>query len=85
MGHEASNHIEDHPETRVVLLLECFELLGQLGIGGHYPTDSDERPHDANVDLNGPFAAQNTGQHRDAMFREDVGRVAASTASLLNI
>jgi len=36
-----------------------------------------EYPHDTNFGLNGPFAVEYAGQHKDAMFGENIRRVSS--------
>lgn len=59
--------LEDGFEACVVFLFQCGEFARQ-----HLP-QADEGTHDFDVDLNGAFAAQDAGEHGDALFGEGVG------------
>ncbi len=62
-------------------LLQLHEFLRKFPMSGQNPPELDEGPHDGDVDLNSPLTVQNTGEHRDTLFREHK-RKGTSTAVL---
>jgi hypothetical protein len=49
-------------------MLELFELARQLSVGEQQLPQVHEGTHDRDVDLNGPRAAQDARQHRNALL-----------------
>lgn len=76
--HQFANRIEYDRELPVVLALERDDSSGEsLRLHRTLP-ESDERPHDRDVDLNGPRASQDAREHRHPMFGECVRPVTTS-------
>jgi hypothetical protein len=74
-GHELADGVEDRFELGVVFSLQVGQLESQLGVGEEHFTQAHEGAHDGDVDLHGPPAAQDAGEHGDTLFREGVGAV----------
>ena len=81
-SHEAADGVKYHSKTGIVFLFKGIELFRHLVIGGDHLTQLYEGPHDEDIDLNGAFTAQNTGQHGDPLFGEGIGAVAPSASPL---
>lgn len=73
--HEITDRLKDDPEPRIVLLLERLQLARQIGVGLEPVPQTNESPHNLNVNLHGSFALQDAGQHRDSLLGEGVGEV----------
>src|SRR3989344_6070145 len=82
-GHEFADGVEYHSELSVVFLLKRRELAREIGMRGEHLPQPHEGAHDFDVHMNSAFAVQDTGQHRDALFRKSIGRVASPAASAL--
>lgn len=74
-GHELPQGVEDDLELRVVSLLQLVQPADQVLAGAHHPPQADEDPHDLDVDLHGPLAAQDARQHRHSLLAEGVGKI----------
>src|SRR5687767_2091389 len=70
--HQFADRIEDDGELLVVLLFQLFELAGQIGMTGEELSQTHEGPHDGDIHFDGPLAAENAGEHRDALLGEGV-------------
>jgi hypothetical protein len=57
------------------------EFAGKLAVGGESLAELNKRPHDGNVDLDGAVTVEHAGKHGDALLRERVSRIAASTVT----
>ena len=67
----------------IVFLFECFDFAGKVAVCIHDPAQLNECPHNGDVDLDCPRAAQHAGKHRDTLLSEGVRTVtAAATADL---
>jgi len=67
-SHELADCFKDNLELLIVFLFHIFQLSQKLLMRGDHPTQSDERPHDKDVDLNRAIAIKHRGQHRNALF-----------------
>ncbi len=73
-----ANGLEYKVELCVVvtqLPLQLVQLAGEVFVRRQDFTQPDERPHDGDVDLDGPVTVKDAGQHRNALFGEGVGQV----------
>jgi hypothetical protein len=52
-GHELADGIEYDLELGIVLLLQRRQLAGKIGKGGEHLPQSNEGPHDLDVDTDG--------------------------------
>ena len=55
-SHQFANRIKDDPKLGVVLLLQLSEMAGQFDVRGEELPESDERPHDLDVDQDSSLA-----------------------------
>jgi hypothetical protein len=62
----------DHLDELLVVVAEAafdfVEAVGQVGICGQEPPQTDEGPYDLDVHLHGPLAAEHAGEHGHALF-----------------
>ena len=72
LSHELPDRLKDNLKAGVIFLLQRFKLAGQVFMRSQNVAQSDEGPHDLNVDLNGPFASKNRGQHRHPLLGEGI-------------
>ena len=64
---------DDIVELLVVLAnapLQLVQTSGKLGVCRKNFSQAHERPHDLDVDANGPLAAENAREHGDALLGE---------------
>lgn len=73
---DRANHMDELLIVLADMALKLVQPAGQVGIDHEDLPQPHERAHDFDVDLHGPFAVQDTGQHRHALLGESKGRVA---------
>ena len=76
--HELADGVEDESETFIVLgefLLEGFEFSAEVFVGGEELAKADEGADDFDADADGGGAAEDGGEHGDALLGEGVGAV----------
>src|SRR5215471_14968154 len=79
--HEIANRIEDDSELRVVFFLQRCELAREIGVGSKHLAQPNKRPYDLDAHFDSTRRAKHCRQHCDAMFGENVRRVAAPAVS----
>src|SRR3989344_9173959 len=75
--HEFADGVEHHSELGIVFLLQRRKLARKIGVRGEHLPQPHEGAHDFDIDMNSAIAVQNTGQHRDTLFRKSIGWVAS--------
>jgi hypothetical protein len=78
---QCSYSVEYESESVVEPRLQLRDPLHEIGVLAVEAPKANERAHDLNVDCHGPWAAQNTGEHRDALFCERAGCGSTPAAS----
>ena len=66
--HELVDSVEHNLELGVVLLFESGEFPGEVVVGREHLAEFYECSHDGDVDLYGAWAAEDAGEHGDALF-----------------
>lgn len=80
-GDQLTKGAEDLPKLLIVLAHPSFYLLQPLldrCVRAGNATQLDECPHDLDVYGDGPIAAKDPGEHRDALLSEDKGALPAT-------
>ena len=70
---------EDFREVLVVLLLEGFDFTSEIAIRIHQTAELHESAHDCDVDFDSAGAAEDAGEHRNALFGKCKGRAASAS------
>lgn len=78
--HELADSVEHDFELGVVLLFESGEFPGEVVVGREHLAEFYECSHDGDVNLYGAGAAEDAGEHGDALFGEGVGVCATEAA-----
>jgi hypothetical protein len=73
--HELRYRVEDDAELFVVFFLQCRQFAGEFFVVGEHAAQAYEGPHDLDIHLHRPLAAQDAGQYGHALFRESIGTV----------
>jgi hypothetical protein len=60
-------------ELLVVFFLERFDLAGEIAICIHEAAELHERPHNGDIDFDSASAAEDAGEHGNALLGESVG------------
>ena len=81
--HEFADGVEDNLEVGVVSIFERGELAGEFRIREEHLAQTHKCAHDGDVDLHGPRTPQDAGEHGDALLGKGVGKVTATTATML--
>ena len=74
--HQRADRLEDNLELLVILFLQRGELARKVRIRCEHLPELNKGPHDGDVDLHRARAAENAGEHGNALFGEGVGAVA---------
>ena len=83
-SHQLPDCFEYDAEMLVVLAefpFYLFEFRGQPLVGRKNLPETHEGPHNGDIDLDGPVAMQDTGEHGDPLFGEGVGQIAAPASA----
>ena len=65
--------LEDKGELLVVFFLERFDLAGEIAICIHKAAELHERPHNGDIDFDSARAAEDAGEHGNALLGESAG------------
>ncbi len=77
--HDLADRVKDDPEFLIVFPLHIIEPAGEVFVGNHRLAHLHKGLDDADIDLSGTLATQHAGQHGNALFSENIGKIAAAT------
>ena len=68
-----------HRELLVVFLFEGFDLASEIAVCVHKPAELHESAHDCDVDFDSATAAEDAGEHGNALLGKSVRRAASAS------
>src|SRR5438552_4294186 len=79
--HQSMESIEDDAELFVVFLFQLIDFAREFCMTRKHVAEANERAHNLNIHSHRAAAAEDAGEHGDALFRECIRQVATTATA----